>query len=244
MKMNLSNGFLLLRDWYPMLRALPGDSLKELLLALIDRQQYGTPMPHFSDPQCEIFFGMIEPTIERRITGQKGGRETQKRNAKAKMSVDGTGATLPSIAEQSIAEQSIAEQSIEKQTLSLSLAERSVGEGGDADVADAPPPPLLSEKEKEKLISLGVPKAYVERRLARAQDYSGTQGKSVARVIMDWWEQDRALPASPCENRSRGEEKISFDCRSFDTDDFFRAALKKSLGENFDAPNASIPPDK
>jgi len=84
MKMSLENGFLFLYDWMPILEDLPGESFKELLLALIDRQQNGTPMPSFSDPRCAVYYRIISATVDRRRRGQKGGLETKKRSTEAK----------------------------------------------------------------------------------------------------------------------------------------------------------------
>ena len=70
MKMNLKSGFLLMYDWWPILENLPADCFKELMVALVERQRYGTPMPQFSDLRCELYFRVIEPTIERRLDGQ------------------------------------------------------------------------------------------------------------------------------------------------------------------------------
>ena len=78
MKMNLDNGFLLLYDWLPVLEDLSGESVKELLLALIEKQRNNAPMPQFSDPRCAIYYRIISPTIERRLAGQKGAQEAKK----------------------------------------------------------------------------------------------------------------------------------------------------------------------
>ena len=71
---NLEAGFLVLNEWIPALRSLSGDECKELLFALIDRQQKGIPVPKY-DGQLGIYAQMIEPTIKRRLDGQKGGRK-------------------------------------------------------------------------------------------------------------------------------------------------------------------------
>lgn len=71
---NLDAGFLILNEWFPALRSLSGDDFKELILALADLQQKGIPMPKF-DGQLGIYAQMIEPTIKRRLDGQKGGRK-------------------------------------------------------------------------------------------------------------------------------------------------------------------------
>ena len=106
---NLESGFLLLYDWLPAIQDLDGDGVKELLLALIDRQKNGTPFPEFQNRQAYIYAKMIEPTIKRRLAGQVGG------NLKGTMvdtKVDTTIDTMvASRAKQSRAELSKAEQS-------------------------------------------------------------------------------------------------------------------------------------
>ena len=239
MKNNLKSGFLLMYDWWPILENLPADCFKELMVALVERQRYGTPMPQFSDLRCELYFRVIEPTIERRLDGQKGGLETKKRGQnppKTEGEVGATPAATPA---------SKAKQSTEKQ--SIAIAERSseeedacACETDGADGASAPlppPPPPLSEEEKEKLMSWGIPENYIERRLSRATSYADEQGKSVAVVILDWWERDRVLdlrsrpPCNPQKPATDTRSTGGFTCNSFDTDDFFQAALQNSFAK-------------
>ncbi len=63
---NLESGFLIIEDWIPAIESLSGDDVKELILALINMQFYGKPLPEFTNKQTEIYARMIEPTIERR----------------------------------------------------------------------------------------------------------------------------------------------------------------------------------
>jgi len=233
MKFNLEHGFLILYDWLPIVEELSGDNLKELLLALIDKQRNGAPMPRFSDPQCELYFRIIEPTIERRLAGQKGGQETQKRAA----GVAATPATTPhSKAKRSRAKQSvaIAERSqAEREEESDVCSEQTVT----APPNEAPPASPLSEEEKEKLISFGIPENYIGQRLSRAVSYAHEQGKPLVTVLLDWWDYDcthhppKVGKASPHATSPPRAGEIPFDCRSFDTDDFFQAALKKTFSE-------------
>ena len=115
--MSLEHGFLLMCDWWPILENLPADCFKELMVALVERQRYGTPMPQFSDLRCELYFRVIEPTIERRLDGQKGGLETKKRGQTPPKTGGVVGAAP--VATQA----SKAKQSTEKQ--SIAIAERS-----------------------------------------------------------------------------------------------------------------------
>ena len=215
MKMKRQYGFLFLYDWYPLLKALSPQGAQELILALMDRQRYGTPMPHFTDPMSVVFFQTIEPTIERRLgEQQENGKDADEEN----VSVGGTVANK-------------AKQRKDKKNKAISIAKKEGEENHDSDATDASNDslPLLSKTEKEQLISLGVPIIYIEERLSRAQHYGAARGKSVARVILDWWEQDRAIPEVLQHNRASPKEEISFDCNSFETDDFFQAALNKSM---------------
>jgi hypothetical protein len=220
MKMKRQHGFLFLYDWYPLLKALSPQGAQELMLALMDRQRNGTPMPHFTDPMSEVFFQTIEPTIERRLGEQQ---ENPKDSDEEDLSVGGTVAT----------EASKAKQSKAKKSKAISIAKKEGEENHESDTFDASdsPPPLLSKKEKEKLLSLGVPNVYIEDRISRAQQYGDARGKTVARVILDWWEQDCALPDVLQHGDVPQIEPPPFDCNSFDTDDFFQAALKKSFSE-------------
>ena len=69
----LEKGFLFLYDWLPALEDLPAKDVKKLLLALIDFQRNGTPIPVFTSKKTETYARMIEPSIRRRLDGQKGG---------------------------------------------------------------------------------------------------------------------------------------------------------------------------
>ena len=72
-KANLDSGFLISYDWLPALESLSGEDYKALLTALIKRQKDKAPFPTFENPTVGIFADMIEPTIKRRLDGQKGG---------------------------------------------------------------------------------------------------------------------------------------------------------------------------
>lgn len=67
---SLSCGFLISYDWLPALESLAAEDFQCLILALIKRQKDGEPLPEFSNPTVGIFAKMIEPTIKRRLDGQ------------------------------------------------------------------------------------------------------------------------------------------------------------------------------
>lgn len=72
---NLDAGLLILNEWIPAFRSLSGDDCQKLLIALFERQQHGTPMPDFGNTPLGIYAQMIEPTIKRRIDGSRGGKK-------------------------------------------------------------------------------------------------------------------------------------------------------------------------
>ena len=239
MKMNLGNGFLILYDWLPMLEDLSAEGLKELLFALIDRQRNGASEPQFTNPRSELYFHVIQPTIERRLAGQKGGQKTHENGDVVDARV-GTRvvATEASKAEQSKEKQSIAiaKRSAEEVCVRDEREKATAAEAAPTAAPSPPPSPtVLSEEEKENLISWGIPENYIRHRLSRAATYADEQGRSVAVVLLDWWDQDRRRnprsrpPAQTPKPTAPTPSGIDFSCNSFDTDDFFQAALKKSM---------------
>ena len=101
---NNNIGFLLLEDWIPAIESLDGADVKELILALVNRQLYGIAYPTFTNKQTEIYARMIEPTIKRRLDGQAGG-------IKANQKGTTVGTTVASKAKQSNNKQSKDKQS-------------------------------------------------------------------------------------------------------------------------------------
>lgn len=75
---NLDSGFLLSYDWLPAFEILPGDDVKTLIFALVNRQRDNIPLPKFESELMNTFAQMIEPTIKRRLDGQAGGVKASK----------------------------------------------------------------------------------------------------------------------------------------------------------------------
>ena len=250
-KTHLENGFLFMYDWLPLFKTLSSEGLEEVFWALIARQREGAAMPQFKDPMSAVCFSVIEPTIERRLKGQKGGQQTQKNLAE----ISGTPASKAKQAKQSIA-------SIEERSKAKRSEEERAGacEAEQTENAPLPPGSALEEKEKNSLgedqavpkdlmtdfyefteedrkwlISKGVPADYIDEREKRAIDHAVQQGKPVHEVLFHWWVADRAHPPwivryyDAINHPKKDESK--FDCNSFDIDDFFQAALKHSFRE-------------
>ena len=79
---------------------------------------------------------------------------------------------------------------------------------------------------------MGIPRDYIDEREERAEDFAKKQKKSFVDVFMEWWSEDK----------TRFERKRELDRKngvlhskekSYDTDAFFEAALRKSY-EEFD----------
>ncbi len=98
---NLNSGFLVLYDWLPALESLSGEDCKSLLLALVKRQKDGQPLPVFENQLVNVFAGMIEPTIKRRLDGQAGGNKAKADTTIVPTTDTTIVPTIPSRAEQS-----------------------------------------------------------------------------------------------------------------------------------------------
>ena len=74
----------------------------------------------------------------------------------------------------------------------------------------------LTESEKEILVSEGISESYIEEREHRAYDYALSHKRAPMSVMREWWASDKDKYAAP----SAG---------SFEIDDFFEAAVAKSM---------------
>lgn len=110
---NLNSGFLVLYDWLPALESLSGEDCKSLLLALVKRQKDGQPLPVFENQLVNVFAGMIEPTIKRRLDGQAGGNKAKADTTIVPTTDTTIAPTIPSRAEQSKDKQSKDKHSIQ-----------------------------------------------------------------------------------------------------------------------------------
>lgn len=79
---NLDSGFLFLYDWMTALKVLTNEELGALFRALIARQKDEIPLPEFENPTAAILAEMIEPTIKRRLEGQKAGLKSKEQASK------------------------------------------------------------------------------------------------------------------------------------------------------------------
>ena len=91
------------------------------------------------------------------------------------------------------------------------------------------PAPLLSEKEREKLRQKGIPEGYITARLERAVKHAHVRDRSVAELLLEWWQADRTHAPWKLGRSLHEGEKESMPSSSFETDDFFQAALDYSM---------------
>ncbi len=90
-------------------------------------------------------------------------------------------------------------------------------------------PPPLSEKDREELQRLGIPESYAEERIERAALFARSQKKRVVEVLSEWWQTDRY--GTPQNQRKQNPWQLSSENKSYDTEDFFQAALRRSEEE-------------
>ena len=147
---NLSHGFLFMYDWLPMIERLSGEEFKALFLALIDRQRNGMPIPHLDGELTQIFASMIEPTIIRRLEGQKGGLKRTAKKASTEASTE-VPTVVPTVVP---AQPSKAKQSRAKQSRAMSPSEAQLPKGQPAP-AGAGTSAQARERQKQKWIDFG-----------------------------------------------------------------------------------------
>ena len=92
------------------------------------------------------------------------------------------------------------------------LGKDSIGEGRGNGTQPAP----LPESEKEILVSEGISESYIDTRVHRASDYARAHERGSGSVLREWWANDKNKYTEPTES-------------SFDTDDFFAAAVRHSM---------------
>ena len=205
---NLSHGFLFMYDWLPMIERLSGEEFKALFLALVDRQRNGTPIPHLDGELTQIFASMIEPTIIRRLEGQKGGLKRTAKQASPKIPV---------------------EASIEAPTVVPTVVPTEVP----IEVPTVVPTEVPIEVPIE--VPTEVPAQPSKAKQSRAKQSRAKQSRAMSPSEAQL---PKGQPApvgagTSAQARERQKQKwidLGFDEKNFDTDDFFTAALRLSYG--------------
>ena len=221
-KTNVDFGFLLLREWLPVLEMLSAREFKTLVLGMMYKQFENRPMPEFRNAATSNIARLLEPTIERRLIGAAWA----KKGLEAKGTPMGEGEGEPiHLAEQSEAKQSVAEHI---------LAERREAEQKEGPCPAAVPAPsgsalpsgarrALSEEEMGLLVEENIPEAYLRERQERAFDFAYKTGQDVLTVLATWWKRDKAAFVGAHRQARPSDADLEIE-------DFYRAALARSYG--------------
>lgn len=218
---NLDAGFLILNEWIPAFRSLTGDECKTLLLALIDRQQKGVPIPDFGDTVLGVFAQMIEPTIKRRLDGQKGGKKDT-----TQVPTIGTigGTTIGTTVDTSEGRRD--KNSIYNNTLS--------NERVNAHTRTREKKPKFVPPTLEEVVEYCKTKGYKIDPEKFYNHYTANGWMVGKNPMKDWkaavrnWEKNDGVFARNVKERGNG---VSADRNSsFNVDEFFEAAVKRSYG--------------
>lgn len=211
---NLSSGFLISYDWLPALESLSAEDFQSLILALIKRQKDGEPLPEFSNPTVGIFAKMIEPTIKRRLDGQSGGSKSK--GTTQDTTVDTTvgttvGTTQGTTVGSKVKKSKVEESKVISNDITISASAQ-------------------SEKKKR----------FVKPTVEEVRAYCQERGNTVdAETFVNFYEskgwmvgknhmKDWKSAVRTWEQSRRGETKPQETFSSFETDDFFQAALDRS----------------
>ena len=249
---NLECGFLFLYDWLPLFKKLSPEGHQEVFWALIDHQRTGAPMPdHFKDPMSETCFEVISPAIQRRLKGQKGGKKTAEIRAQSggtlprieekrreENSVDERSGITRECAHEcaracDAPSQDLTDTATEvlppsyvppAASAAPSPTEKKDFSGSSLEKQDAISYDL-TDRERQLLLSKGIPLDYIEKRQSRANERAPDLKMSAYQLLLSWWHTDRAsvFPSPPDASPLLGN--------SFNTDEFFSAAIARSEKE-------------
>lgn len=213
---NLDAGLLILNEWMPAFRSLSGDDCQKLLIALFERQQHGTPMPDFGNTPLGIYAQMIEPTIKRRIDGSRGGKK-----GTTQVPMQGTMQVPTQVPMQGTSEASREEKNIYN-TLSN---ERVNARTRTREKKEFVPPTL--EEVKAYCAEHGInidAQRFIDHYTANGWKVGKNSMKDWKAAVRNWEKNDRVFAR---QERGNG---VSATNSSFDADEFFEAAVKRSYG--------------
>ena len=111
----------------------------------------------------------------------------------------------------------------EKEFFSFDIAASPQADRGSESPTDKPEPDSI-----EALVAEGISESYINERRIRAEDFARAHKRRLSSVLREWWERDK----SEYRDRSRSVKASPPPAESsFDTDDFFEAAVRKSIRE-------------
>lgn len=254
--MNISNGFLIFYDWLPALENLSYKDFKTFLMALMYYQKDGTPLPEFPKP-IKTIATFIVPQIDRRIfcsdigkLGAKAKRAADKNPPSdigsatssaassagniAVNTADGTPNGTAQAPPQALDKDK--ERDIDKdQDLDETESERNAADGDAVALAEnargisaggrgyGRHGNVYLSTEEYLALSREIPMLpqYIDR-FSEKMHQKGYRYPSHFDAIRQWWRRDKNLDAFAPEKEG-----------SFETDRFFEAAVRRSLGDAF-----------
>ena len=217
-----------------------------VLIKAIYRFVSGEEVPEIDDGMTQMCFSFISSQIARDVEAYdqkcKKLSENARRNPKANASnckqlqaIDSNCKQMPAI-EGDTDTDTVTDTDTDTVTVTDIDIDIDIGTDTETDPYSVPSPalqvapqiaPRLTEEERERLLEKGLPERYVDERTARATEYAAKNGSDVYEVLMEWWKNDRARAPWNLSQSAHGRAAgASFD--SFDTDDFFQAALSRS----------------
>ena len=248
--MNNEKGFLLFYDWLPALECLSNKDFRIFLTALINYQREGTPMPDFPN-KLKTIASLIVPQIERRMymaeIGKKGavarygkGGEPPKKedfangvtdafaNGRANGVAIGGADSTPLAIDKDIDKDKDLDETESENTdadgdaVAVALAEnaRGISAGGRGYGRHGN---VYLSTEEYLALSREIPMLpqYIDR-FSEKMHQKGYRYPSHFDAIRQWWRRDKNLDAFAPEKEG-----------SFETDSFFEAAVRRSLGDAF-----------
>lgn len=239
-------GLLFFYDWKVAFEALSGEDCKALLLAMLDYKQNGVQPPAF-EGGAKIAASFVFPAIDRSIkcssSGRSGGEATQKKKAKGESASSGASSGASNGA--SSTKQNKTETKQYKTDSMAPSAPDTLSPPEEEEKRGNMKKPqrhkygqynnvLLTDKELEKLRER-YPAEY-QQKIEDLSDYMKRVGKKYADhylTLLKWLEEDADKP----KDRGGGGKTKPLEMSSFDTDEFYNAAVRRSY-ENVDIPGA------
>lgn len=201
---------LILEEWVLLMNDLPPKDYKIVFSALCNYRISGqTPPPGMTAQQKAILGLMMR---EAKLMDEASERKRQYRESHG---------TVPRRSQDS--PETVSGQSQDRDAIEVEGEKEEEGEplSSESGVGAAPaaPPPAISEEQKQKLIEGGIPAAYIEYFCDTCEAKGYHYDKPTA-ACKAWWKKDKSRP----------EWQQTQSLRSFDTDEFWDAAVKKSMG--------------
>ena len=194
--------FIMYKEWREFLGLLSPEDLAALFLAVFNYQCDGAVCDDLSN-MAKIAFTIMKNQFD---------RDTAKYEEKQqKMSDNGKMGGRPKKAIGFSENQTKAKKAVNENVND----NENENVNGDVDAEGGAP---LTPEERAVLISEGIPSQFIEERQYRAAEYATKYGRCLTNVLREWWAKDRPTYVEP----SPG---------SFETNDFFEAALSKSMRE-------------